>query len=60
MSKGLFIYTVTIYTIWAICRFRGVGIRIEDNLVITADGVEILNKDCSKETDGIEKLTGCK
>lgn len=32
------------------------GIRIEDNLLIMADGVEILNKDCPKEIDEIEKI----
>lgn len=38
------------------CRFRGIGIRIEDNLLITADGTKILNDDCPKETDEIEKI----
>ena len=32
------------------------GIRIEDNLLITADGVEIINENCPKEIDEIEKL----
>ena len=45
---------VLLYT--QFCRFKGIGIRIEDNLLITADGVEILNKNCPKEIDEIEKI----
>jgi Xaa-Pro aminopeptidase len=38
-------------------KYRGIGIRIEDNVVLTDDGYEILSKKCPKEIDAIEKLT---
>jgi Xaa-Pro aminopeptidase len=33
---------------------RGLGIRIEDDLLITKDGCEVLSKDIIKETKDIE------
>jgi len=41
-------------------RFRGIGIRIEDNLLISHDGVEVINKDCPKDVKEIETLIGTK
>ena len=41
-------------------RFRGIGIRIEDNLLITHDSVEVINKDCPKDVKEIESLVGTK
>ncbi|XP_065916735.1 xaa-Pro aminopeptidase 3-like [Dysidea avara] len=40
--------------------FRGIGIRIEDNLLITHDSVEVINKDCPKDVKEIESLVGTK
>lgn len=37
---------------------RGVGVRIEDDVLITADGVENLTAQCPKEADAVEDLVG--
>jgi Xaa-Pro aminopeptidase len=37
-------------------RWRGIGIRIEDDVVVTRDGCEILTKDVPKEASDIEAL----
>jgi Xaa-Pro aminopeptidase len=37
-------------------RFQGVGVRIEDDVLVTADGHEVLTKAIPKETDEIEEL----
>jgi Xaa-Pro aminopeptidase len=37
-------------------RFRGMGIRIEDDVLVTADGHEVLTKAIPKEIDEIEVL----
>jgi Xaa-Pro aminopeptidase len=37
-------------------RFRGIGIRIEDDVLVTADGHEVLTKAIPKEIDEIEAL----
>ena len=34
--------------------FRGLGIRIEDDIVVTKDGILNLNRDIPKTIDGIE------
>ena len=36
--------------------YRGIGIRIEDDILITATGIEILTGDVVKEADDIEAL----
>lgn len=36
--------------------FRGLGIRIEDDVLVTADGPRILSADCAKTPDEIEAL----
>ncbi len=38
--------------------FRGIGIRIEDNVVVTATGVENLTKSCPKEIADLEAIIG--
>ena len=38
--------------------FRGTGIRIEDDVLVTADGVENLTSSCPKSVDAIEALVG--
>ena len=38
--------------------FRGLGIRIEDDVVVTADGPENLTADCPKEIADIEAIIG--
>lgn len=37
---------------------RGIGVRIEDDVVITADGAENLTAECPKEIDAVEQLVG--
>ena len=38
--------------------FRGLGVRIEDDILVTADGHENLSSACPKEVDDIEELVG--
>ncbi|KAJ6658968.1 hypothetical protein lerEdw1_019605 [Lerista edwardsae] len=40
-------------------RFRGIGIRIEDDVVITDNAPLILSADCPKEIYDIEQVCGC-
>ena len=37
-------------------KYRGIGIRIEDDVAITSSGNQILNANCPKEIDQIEKI----
>lgn len=37
---------------------RGVGVRIEDDILITAEGLENLTADCPKEVEAVEALVG--
>ena len=37
-------------------RYRGIGIRIEDDVLITEDGAEVLTAECPKEVEDIERL----
>ena len=39
-------------------RWRGIGIRIEDDVLVTADGHEVLSADVPKEVDELEALLG--
>ncbi|OLS26482.1 MAG: Xaa-Pro aminopeptidase [Candidatus Heimdallarchaeota archaeon LC_2] len=41
-------------------KFRGIGVRIEDDVLVTATGYEILTKDVIKEIDQIEEIVGSK
>ncbi|CAF0870543.1 unnamed protein product [Brachionus calyciflorus] len=41
-------------------RYRGIGIRIEDDIVITDNGYQILSDKCPKEIDDLEKLLNSK
>ena len=36
--------------------FRGIGIRIEDDVLITKDGIEVLTEDCIKDPTELEML----
>jgi Xaa-Pro aminopeptidase len=35
---------------------KNIGIRVEDTILITKDGCEVLSKDVPKEIDEIERL----
>lgn len=37
-------------------RYRGIGIRIEDDVLITENGPDVLTAECPKEVEDIEKL----
>lgn len=39
-------------------RFQGIGIRIEDDVLVTSRGNDVLTKHCPKEPDEIESLVG--
>ena len=39
-------------------RWAGIGIRIEDDVLVTAAGPDVLSKDCPKEIDELEALIG--
>jgi Xaa-Pro aminopeptidase len=39
-------------------RWRGVGIRIEDDVVVTKEGHEVMTGEVPKEPDAIEALIG--
>uniref|UniRef100_A0A914S278 Peptidase M24 domain-containing protein n=1 Tax=Parascaris equorum TaxID=6256 RepID=A0A914S278_PAREQ len=36
--------------------FRGIGMRIEDDILMTDDGVEVLTRHCARESADIERL----
>jgi Xaa-Pro aminopeptidase len=37
-------------------RFRGIGVRIEDDVAVTAEGAEVFSKDAPKDPNEIESL----
>lgn len=39
-------------------RFRGIGVRIEDDVVITEDSPLLLSADCPKDIYHIEQICG--
>ena len=39
-------------------RWRGIGIRIEDDVLVTRDGHDVLTKDLPREPDQVEALVG--
>ena len=38
----------------------GIGIRLEDDILITADGYDNLSKDIPKSVEAVERLVGSK
>lgn len=38
--------------------YRGIGVRIEDNILITTDGNEVMTASAPKEIDELEKIVG--
>ena len=39
-------------------RYRGIGVRIEDDILVTATGVDVLSKGAPKDPDEIEAIVG--
>lgn len=39
-------------------RYQGIGIRIEDDILITSKGPVVLTQDCPKEIDELESIVG--
>jgi len=37
-------------------RFRGIGVRIEDDVAVTRHGADVLTRDAPKDPDQIESL----
>jgi Xaa-Pro aminopeptidase len=40
------------------CRYKGTGIRIEDDILITQKGPVVLTSECPKEIDELENIVG--
>jgi Xaa-Pro aminopeptidase len=39
-------------------KYRGIGVRIEDNILVTSSGHEVMTKNCPKEIPELEKIIG--
>lgn len=39
-------------------KYHGIGVRIEDNILVISGGCEVLTKDCPKEIADLEKIIG--
>jgi Xaa-Pro aminopeptidase len=41
-------------------KYRGIGVRIEDNILVTTNGYDVLTKDCPKEVSDLQSIVGSK
>ena len=57
LTLSVFFFPLTqVFILFVDNRYRGIGIRIEDDILITNNGPEVLTAECPKEVEDIESL----